>query len=118
MKVSRWTTWQTPTRTGYRFTCCDCLLVHEMQFRLIGKRDWRVIQFRVARDTRGTNARRRKAASFRAAHEPPMTATTRAPARTGGASQSLETGTPMETPRVKFRSARNWRRGGSAPGGR
>jgi len=54
--------WVQPTRTGYRMMCCDCGLVHEMDFRLVdnplgrGKK----IQFRAQRDERATAAARRR----------------------------------------------------------
>ncbi len=41
--------------TGYKMACCDCGLVHRMEFRGVrGK-----IQFRAYRDNRATAARRR-----------------------------------------------------------
>ena len=47
--------WVTPVRNGYRMMCCDCGLVHEMDFRVKGGR----IQFRVRRNERATMASRR-----------------------------------------------------------
>ena len=49
------TDWVYPVRKGYKFICCDCNLVHSMDFRLNGKR----IEFRVGRDNRTTTALRR-----------------------------------------------------------
>lgn len=32
-----WCEWQQPIMSGYRSSCCDCGLVHEMQFGVIRK---------------------------------------------------------------------------------
>jgi hypothetical protein len=32
---SGWTTWQQPVMRGYLMQCCDCGLVHEMEFRAL-----------------------------------------------------------------------------------
>ena len=29
-----WTPWQNPIMKGYRMRCCDCKLVHEVEFRV------------------------------------------------------------------------------------
>jgi hypothetical protein len=47
--------WIQPVRRGYRMACCDCGLVHEMDFRIAGGR----VQFRAARATRSTALLRR-----------------------------------------------------------
>lgn len=47
--------WVQPIRRGYKLRCCDCGLVHRMDFRISRKR----IQFRVFRDNRATAAIRR-----------------------------------------------------------
>ena len=48
--------WYQPIRRGYRAMCCDCGLVHIMDFRVRNGR----VQFRLFRDGRATaNARRR-----------------------------------------------------------
>ena len=52
------TEWVEPIRRGYRMICCDCGLVHRMDFRLTGDKH-KVIQFRVKRDNRATAAVRR-----------------------------------------------------------
>lgn len=54
-----WTKWIQPHRRIYRIACCDCSLVHDMQFALEkrGKRAW--IFFRVRRNQRATGAMRR-----------------------------------------------------------
>jgi len=44
--------WEQPVRRGYRMRCCDCGLVHIIDFRIFRKR----VQFRVARDNRATAA--------------------------------------------------------------
>lgn len=47
--------WVRPTRRGYKLACCDCGLVHKMDFRVVGGR----AQFRVFRDNRATGQIRR-----------------------------------------------------------
>lgn len=42
--------WQTPIYRGYKIICCDCGLVHKVDFRY----DFGQIQFRVKRDNRAT----------------------------------------------------------------
>lgn len=59
-----WTEWVQPIRRGYKMRCCDCRLVHEMQFRV---KDGRA-QFRARRHERATAASRRKQ-SFQARKE-------------------------------------------------
>ena len=70
-----WTEWQFPIMDGYKMACCDCGLVHNMQFQVgeITKPDkngwfsflhlkakkYRVA-FRVSRNNRSTAAMRRK----------------------------------------------------------
>lgn len=67
---SRWTSWQFPRHRSYRLGCCDCGLVHEIDFRvsaasvitpegkpLLRKRGH--VAFRVARDNRSTAMLRR-----------------------------------------------------------
>ena len=53
--------WVQPTRTGYRFMCCDCGLVHIMDFRLVDntRGSGKKIQFRAHRDNRATAGARR-----------------------------------------------------------
>jgi len=48
--------WVQPIRRGYKMMCCDCGLVHKMNFRIKNKR----IQFCAVRDNRATSATRRK----------------------------------------------------------
>jgi hypothetical protein len=47
--------WVQPIRRGYRMGCCDCGLVHQLDFRVVGGR----VQFRVRRDNRSTALVRR-----------------------------------------------------------
>jgi len=42
--------WIQPIRKGYRLSCCDCGLVHDMDFRMRKGR----VQFRVRRNNRAT----------------------------------------------------------------
>lgn len=48
--------WVQPIRKGYRMACCDCGLVHTMDFRVHGG----AIQFRAYRNERSTAAMRRE----------------------------------------------------------
>lgn len=56
--------WISPRRRGYRMMCCDCGLVHVLDFRLVRWGRGFKIQFRARRDDRATAtsrvARRRK----------------------------------------------------------
>lgn len=47
--------WVQPIREGYKLCCCDCGLVHRMNFRMHKKK----IQFQAFRDTRSTGQVRR-----------------------------------------------------------
>ncbi len=47
--------WVFPIRRGYKLCCCDCGLVHDMDFRVVGRR----IEFRVRRNDRSTGLVRR-----------------------------------------------------------
>lgn len=49
--------WIQPVRKGYKLACCDCGLVHSMDFRIHNSR----IQFRVFRNNRSTALVRRHA---------------------------------------------------------
>jgi hypothetical protein len=51
-----WSEWIQPL-PGYRLACCDCGLVHDMEFRANGD----AVEFRVRRNERATAARRRHA---------------------------------------------------------
>lgn len=48
--------WIQPIRRGYVCACCDCGLVHRMDFRIVAGR----VQFRAYRVPRLTAARRRR----------------------------------------------------------
>lgn len=48
--------WIQPIKRGYKMACCDCGLVHVLNFRI---RDGH-IQFQPRRDNRATGQRRRK----------------------------------------------------------
>jgi hypothetical protein len=47
--------WVQPVRRGYKLCCCDCGLVHEMDFRIYHGR----VQFRARRNNRSTALVRR-----------------------------------------------------------
>lgn len=55
--------WVQPKPHGYKFCCCDCGLVHRMNFRVVkwagGKRT--KVQFQAERDNRATAMVRRHA---------------------------------------------------------
>lgn len=53
------TKWIRPTRKGYKMACCDCGLVHNLDFRV--RKEWRglVIEFRAGRNNRATGQIRR-----------------------------------------------------------
>jgi len=52
--------WIRPKRQGYKMMCCNCRLVHRLDFRLVkeGGRGYR-IEFRAERDNRATGQARR-----------------------------------------------------------
>lgn len=69
-----WSEWVQPVMSGYKLTCCDCGLVHEMEFEALRKGadnpdgSWRAteldrqryrVQFRVRRHPLSTAAIRR-----------------------------------------------------------
>lgn len=51
--------WVSPVRRGYKMACCDCGLVHRMNFQLIPYGSGRKIIFQAFRDERATAAKRR-----------------------------------------------------------
>jgi hypothetical protein len=56
--------WVQPVRRGYRMQCCDCGLVHQLNFRLVPRGAGHTIQlqaFRRARSTAAVRRERRKA---------------------------------------------------------
>jgi len=69
-----WTDWQKPVMRGYRLGCCDCGLVHDIDFRVVrvvkrnrdGSKEVEVlpsknyqVEFRVRRNNRSTGQIRR-----------------------------------------------------------
>lgn len=50
-----WTGWIYPRMDGYRMGCCDCGLVHELQFMIVDDG----VAFRARRNNRSTAAKRR-----------------------------------------------------------
>lgn len=51
-----WTGWIRPAQ-GYRMGCCDCGLVHELEFQVVNVDD---VEFRARRDARATAGKRRR----------------------------------------------------------
>jgi hypothetical protein len=49
-----WTDWERPNHDDYKLACCDCSLIHRMQFRVIKGQ----VEFRVSQDMRATAAKR------------------------------------------------------------
>ena len=50
-----WTDWIKPVGMAHKIACCDCGLIHVIEFRVVkGK-----VQFRASRDMRATAQRRR-----------------------------------------------------------
>lgn len=59
-----WSCWVYPIhgvgKRNYRLACCDCSLVHEIQFRVVKEDSGRIsVKFRVSRNNRATAAKRR-----------------------------------------------------------
>ena len=52
--------WVQPTRRGYKMMCCDCGLVHVLNFRLLKFGNGHKIQFQASRNERSTALARRK----------------------------------------------------------
>jgi hypothetical protein len=52
--------WIRPVRRGYLLACCDCGLVHRMNFRLVGGKKRKRIEFAVFLAPRRTAALRRE----------------------------------------------------------
>lgn len=53
--------WVQPIRKGYKMACCDCGLVHSIDFRIKLNR----VQFKAYRDNRATGQKRRYFKSIR-----------------------------------------------------
>ena len=47
--------WIQPIMSGWKMSCCDCGLVHKIEFRIVGD----VVQIRSARDNRATGQKRK-----------------------------------------------------------
>ncbi len=54
-----WSEWIRPRRRGYKMACCDCGLVHDLDFRI--RKEWRgnVVEFKARRNKRSTASMRR-----------------------------------------------------------
>lgn len=52
--------WVQPVRRGSKMECCDCGLVHTLNFRIRERR----IQFQASRDNRATANKRRASGKF------------------------------------------------------
>lgn len=50
--------WVQPVRSGYLMECCDCGLVHRLDFRLVKWGKGKKIQFRAFRDEKATKRQR------------------------------------------------------------
>jgi len=61
MNVLRWIRdeWVRPRRRNYHAACCDCNLVHRVDFKLVKIRGELAILIRAKRDVRATAALRR-----------------------------------------------------------
>lgn len=57
--------WIRPVKNGYKMMCCDCGLVHVINFRLIPWGRGRKILFQAFRHTRATSAARRRIQSVK-----------------------------------------------------
>ena len=51
--------WVQPIRKGYKMACCDCGLVHKLDFKIEKSGNRRFILFRASRDNRATGQTRR-----------------------------------------------------------
>jgi hypothetical protein len=51
--------WVQPIRKGYKMCCCDCGLVHTLDFRIVSNGRGNYIQFRASRNNRSTALSRR-----------------------------------------------------------
>lgn len=52
--------WVRPVRRGYKLACCDCCLVHRMDFRVVKYGSGHKVEFRVYRHNRATATMRRR----------------------------------------------------------
>lgn len=51
--------WERPQHRDYRLRCCDCGLVHQMDFRIVRVQGRGAVEFRMRRNPRATAANRR-----------------------------------------------------------
>lgn len=51
--------WVRPVRRGYKMACCDCGLVHRLDFKVVPYGRGHKVMFRVFRDNRSTAMVRR-----------------------------------------------------------
>jgi hypothetical protein len=58
-KDGDWTEWVYPNRKLYKMACCDCGLVHDMQFALVKRGLGKAIVFRARRNNKSTGQVRR-----------------------------------------------------------
>lgn len=54
--------WIRPVMKGYRMACCDCGLVHVLDFKVIKWAAGHKVKFKASRDNRATARRRAKKA--------------------------------------------------------
>lgn len=55
-----WTRWVSPRHRGYKVACCDCGLVHVVDFRVVTRPNGRQdVELRARRDNRATGQVRR-----------------------------------------------------------
>lgn len=59
LSADGWTDWIQPRMRSYRMSCCDCGLVHELQFRVVACGRGHKVIFRARRHERATAAVRR-----------------------------------------------------------
>jgi hypothetical protein len=52
--------WVQPVRRGYKMACCDCGLVHTLNFRLVKNGRGAFIQFQAFRDEKATKLVRKR----------------------------------------------------------
>lgn len=51
--------WVKPVMKGYRIMCCDCKLVHVIDFKVVRSGRGLAVKFKIARNNRATAAARR-----------------------------------------------------------
>ena len=56
-----WSDWLRPIGRSYRMACCDCGLVHDLEFRVVASQP----EFRARRNNRSTARLRRGARRFK-----------------------------------------------------